>query len=419
MLRSIEESRNLLKRLDFYLKYAWRSVLRGGQRTFFAILCVAVGVGALVALQSLAVSIRDTLIGDIQARAGGDVVARANSFDALSGATYTTLSPEARQYLDQLKTKGSVQEWTALASNGIQIKGYFSFPPTLYVIDPSRFPLYGKVQMDEPANGDFRQLLSQPNTIIISKYLWEKNSYKLGQEIEVTGLAGNNNSGKSAKLKIVGMVKPDVPGVGFDAGLIFGFGITSEQTAGTFLDASATANSDSSIFLKTAPGTDNQALVQQVDAARASLPGSNGNFTTNYDLFYRVQTATQIQEQVSRNLDIVDSLLSYVGLLAILIGGIGVVNTMLVVIGRRTTEIATVKALGLKNRQSVTIFTLEALILGILGSLAGIVVGEALGFGIKGVAEGLFFRPLNWGIYPGPVIVGLIVGILTSGVFGF
>lgn len=407
-----------MKRFDFYLKYAWRSVWRGGQRTFFAILCVAVGVGALVALQSLAVSIRDTLIGDIQARAGGDVVARANSIDALSGATYTTLSSEARQYLDQLKTKGTVQDWTALASNGMQIKGYFSFPPTLYVIDPSHFPLYGKVQMEEPANSDFRQLLSQPNTIIISKYLWEKNSYKLGQEIEVTGLAGNNNSGKSAKLKIVGMVKPDVPGVGFDSGLIFGFGITSEQTAGTFLDASATDNSDSSVFLKTAPGTDNKALVPQIDAARASLTNSSG-FNTNYDLFYRVQTATEIQEQVSRNLDIVDSLLSYVGLLAILIGGIGVVNTMLVVIGRRTTEIATVKALGLKNRQSVTIFTLEALILGIMGSIAGIVVGEALGFGIKGVAEGLFFRPLNWGIYPGPVIVGLIVGILTSGVFGF
>ncbi len=400
-----------MKRLDFYFKYAWRSILRGGQRTVFAILCVAVGVGALVALQSLAVSIRETLTGDIQARAGGDIVARVNYYTSdVPTSEFRTLLADSQQFLDKLKADGRIQEWSTLLPTGIQIKGYFSFPPTLYTIDPTHFPLYGKVEMVEPAGGDFRQLLSQPNSIIISKYLWEKNDYKLGQEIEVTGLAGNNASGRSAKLKIVGMVRPDVPGLTFDTGLLFGFGIASQQTAGTFLDSANLVNSNSSVFIKTASGIDNKALAIQIEAA-----------TTNFNvaLFYNVQTATEIQEQVSKNLNLVDDLLSYVGLLAILIGGIGVVNTMLVVIGRRTTEIATVKALGLKIRQTLTIFTIEALILGTLGSLAGVVVGELLGFGIKGVAEGLFFRPLNWGLYPGPILIGLIVGIVTAGVFGF
>jgi len=77
-----------LKRLNFYLKYAARSIRRGGQRSFFAILCVAVGVAALVALQSLAVSIKDTLTGDIQARAGGDVVARYSPDSTTSASSW-------------------------------------------------------------------------------------------------------------------------------------------------------------------------------------------------------------------------------------------------------------------------------------------------------------------------------------------
>ncbi|HEX2910172.1 MAG TPA: FtsX-like permease family protein [Chloroflexia bacterium] len=400
-----------MTRLNFYLKYAWRSVLRGGQRSFFAVLCVAVGVAALVALQSLSASIRDTLIGDINTRAGGDVIA--------TGVTLNNAptSDTASQYLNQLKSSGQITDWAALYRTNIQIRGYFSFPPTLYSVDPAHFPLYGKVEMVEPSGGDFRQLLSQPGSIIVSKYLWDKNGYKLGQELEVAGQAGTTTSAKTARLKIVGMVKPDLPGVGFDAGLIFGFALTSQQTATTFINLNADNGPDPTYYIKTPPGTDNNRVVRLLQSAALSM----GTSFEGYDsgLFYRVQTATELQEQIGKNLNLVDDLLSYVGLLAILIGGIGVVNTMLVVIGRRTTEIATVKALGLKTRQTLTIFTLEALILGTMGSIVGVVLGVALGFGIKGVAEGLFFRPLNWGFYPGPIIIGLIVGILTSGVFGF
>ncbi len=405
-----------MKRLGFYFKYAGRSVRRGGQRSFFAILCVAVGVAALVALQSLAVSIKDTLIGDIQARAGGDVVAKVS----LDSTSPTGLSPANRQFLDSLKSEGIVQDWTTLTSNSIQIKGYFSFPPTLYSIEPDKFPLYGKVEMLQPAGGDLRRLLAEPNTIVLSKYLWEKNDYKLGQEIEVTSFSTNaNNAGKATKLKIVGEVKPDIPGLTIDPGLIFGFGMASDQTATSFLSEVSSTQAPS-VYLKAAPGIDNNRL-----AARLK-DFSNGRYSDaklgTYDAsqgFDSITTALELQQDVADNLVYVEDLLSYVGLLAMLIGGIGVVNTMLVVIGRRTTEIATVKALGLKTRQTLTIFTLEALILGVLGSILGIILGVALGYGVKGVAEGLFFRPLNWGIYPQPILIGLLVGTITAGVFGF
>lgn len=391
-----------MKRIGFYIKYAWRSVVRGGQRSFFAVLCVAIGVASLVALESLAQSISDTLLGDIQARTGGDVIARpARLEDTASG----TISDNIRNSLNNLKTQGLITDWTALATSSPQVGGYFGFPPTFYSIDPAHYPLYGELKILEPAGKNLRELITPPNTVVISKNLWEKQGYKLGQELEVNGGQG----GKVLKLKIVGESSVDIPGVLIGPGQFFGFGFTSNETAANFLNEQDLVPTD--YFIKTAKADQ---IKQTLFALR--VPDNKG---VNSPAFGSVQTAADQQAQITRGVNVTSDLLSYVGLLSLLIGGIGVINTMLVVIGRRTTEIATVKALGLKTRQTLFIFTLEATVLGTIGSILGIVLGELLGLGVKGVAEGFFARPLNWGFYTGPVIIGLVVGILTSAVFGF
>ncbi len=384
-----------MKRINFYFKYAWRSVLRGGQRTFFAILCVAVGVAALVALQVLGSSIEATLTGDTKAQAGGDVVARVSSA-ALSGRVSSRFDASDQALLDRLKSEGTITEWTGLiVQNDIRLKNFFSFPPSLYAVDPKIYPLYGNLEILQPKdNKNLNQLLSQPNSVIVSKNLWEKLDLKLGQEIEAAG--GN---GQNVKLKVVAESNIVLPGVIFGPGQFFGYLMVSQETIATMYDSSELA--PSTIFVKTPNDT---AMAQ----AKTAL---NRRFDA--------QTAYDIQSQLTRGISITQDFLSYIGLLSLLVGGIGVINTMLVVIGRRTTEIATVKALGLKTRQTLFIFTLEALLLGVMGSILGVVLGELLGLGIKGVAEGFFARPLAWSLYPTPIIIGMIVGILTSAVFGF
>ncbi|MEI6044334.1 MAG: FtsX-like permease family protein [Chloroflexota bacterium] len=398
-----------MKRLKFYLKYAWRSVMRGGQRSFFAVLCVAVGVATLVALQSLSYSISDTLTGDTQARTGGDLVASLTLPGGESNATFNTT---LRTKLDELKTKGTITDWTPLTTVTPQIVGYFGFPPVFYVVDPAKYPLYGELKILEPSGKSLRELISTPNAVVISRNLWEKQNYHLGQEIEVG--AGQGQGGKTTKLKIVGEAATDIPGVIFGPGQFFGFGFTSFETTANFLKEAgldeALLASDAYFIKSTQPQQAKMAL------QALSIPAESGSSTVIFD---RVQTAADLQAQLARGLDVTELMLSYVGLLSLLIGGIGVINTMLVVIGRRTTEIATVKALGLKTRQTLFIFTLEATILGVMGSILGVILGELLGLGIKGVAEGLFARPLNWGLYFGPMVIGLVIGILTSAVFGF
>ena len=62
------------KRLSFYLKYALRSLRRERQRSLFAAFCVAVGVGAVVAMQSLGLVVTDAMSENVKAIVGGDIV---------------------------------------------------------------------------------------------------------------------------------------------------------------------------------------------------------------------------------------------------------------------------------------------------------------------------------------------------------
>src|SRR5205085_10703730 len=85
---------------------------------------------------------------------------------------------------------------------------------------------------------------------------------------------------------------------------------------------------------------------------------------------------------------------------------------------RRSTEIATIKALGMDAGQTVRIFVIEAAILGLIGSALGLLLGEGLSLLMSQVAEGFVGRHLAYNFYPQPLVVGLVTGIITAVVFG-
>jgi len=101
-----------------------------------------------------------------------------------------------------------------------------------------------------------------------------------------------------------------------------------------------------------------------------------------------------------------------IGGMALLVGGIGIMNIMLVSVTERTREIGIRKAIGARRRDIITQFLIEAVILCLLGGLVGI----ALGFGIAlAVAE---VTPLPARVSVGSVILGFGVSTLVGLVFG-
>ncbi|MBZ0276048.1 MAG: FtsX-like permease family protein, partial [Anaerolineae bacterium] len=131
-----------------------------------------------------------------------------------------------------------------------------------------------------------------------------------------------------------------------------------------------------------------------------------------------VRTVPDLFKQNQQIADIVGSFIVVMGLGALLIGGVGIINTMLVMVNRRTEEIAALKTFGLKGGQIGLIFITEALLLGLAGSVVGSLFGIVLSGLANAYGQTLIQQPLVFRIYPQALLFGGALGVVISAVFG-
>ena len=132
-----------------------------------------------------------------------------------------------------------------------------------------------------------------------------------------------------------------------------------------------------------------------------------------------VETAAARLPELEDTTDVMGRVIMVAGLASLAIGGIGIFNTMQVIVGRRTQEIGVLKALGLKGRQVTLLFMAEGLALGVVGSVAGVVLGIALSLALTGLGERFLQTEVESQLQTAPIYTGLIVGIVATTIFGF
>jgi putative ABC transport system permease protein len=168
-------------------------------------------------------------------------------------------------------------------------------------------------------------------------------------------------------------------------------------------------STDMMLQMRTQSGTLRTSL-GQVEAVLRRQRGLKYNQEDDFDL----QTANRIIEQF-------DSIVIYFGLFAIaissvglLVGGIGVMNIMLVSVTERTREIGIRKAIGARKRDIVRQFLFEAMTLTFLGGLLGTIVAIAISFIIKVLVPTLPAAVPAWAVISGLIVstsIGLIFGV--------
>jgi ABC-type antimicrobial peptide transport system permease subunit len=110
-------------------------------------------------------------------------------------------------------------------------------------------------------------------------------------------------------------------------------------------------------------------------------------------------------------------LLGAIAAISLLVGGIGIMNIMLVSVSERTHEIGLRKAVGAKNRNILQQFLWEAIVVTLLGGLIGIILGLLLTFLIT---LGANYAGFTWKFTfsTGAVVMGLGVSVVSGVVFG-
>jgi macrolide transport system ATP-binding/permease protein len=127
---------------------------------------------------------------------------------------------------------------------------------------------------------------------------------------------------------------------------------------------------------------------------------------------FQVRNTASLQEAVSATADTLTALLGSVAAISLIVGGIGVMNIMLVSVTERTREIGIRMATGARRRDILLQFNIEALVVCGIGGL----IGVALGLGIASTVQA-FGMPVSFS--PGPAILAFSCAFLTGVVFGY
>jgi len=127
---------------------------------------------------------------------------------------------------------------------------------------------------------------------------------------------------------------------------------------------------------------------------------------------FSVADQTQLLSTATSVYSLLTVLLAGVASISLVVGGIGIMNIMLVSVRERTREIGIRKAIGAKNRDILLQFLVEALVLSILGGLIGIVIGL--------VASALIGQIAGWGFVfnPATLIAATLFSLVVGVVFG-
>lgn len=158
----------------------------------------------------------------------------------------------------------------------------------------------------------------------------------------------------------------------------------------------------STIFAFTQKGFDPEDVVESI---KKDLRKHRGVKEGEED--FSVSTASQTIEQLNQILDIVTIVIVGIAAISIIVGGIGIMNTMYTTVIERTKEIGVIKALGAKNGQIMFLFLVESGMLGLVGGLIGLI----LGLGIAKLGEYLAVA-LGADIFKIHISITLVVGAL-------
>jgi len=365
------------------LTYAVRSLARGGQRTLLAILCVAVGVLALVALESAGGMVNASLTGNVRALNGGDL-----------SLTDVRLTADQLAYFDQLLAAGSITGYTGVAATQGSATGRQPVAriDRILAVDPARFPLAGAPAFDAPGGGTFATALSGAS-IVLTRDLAARLGVGVGDPCAVT-LA----DGRPASLTVGGVI----------------------ANAGLFQQPELLLPLDTytSLRLATAPPLMYSAVYADVPGhAAAAADAVKAALLARFDRGLVLTTAVLLDQNRQQVHDI-RAFLNVAGLVALLIGGMGIVNTMQVLLRRRRAEIAMLKAAGYRQRDLLALFGLEAALIGLLGGALGAAAGAGASLLARPLFERAFSLTLPATLDPATVGLGVVMGIATALIFG-
>lgn len=386
--------------INEYFKIAIRNLRTRSLRSWLTILGIIIGVFLIISLLSLSEGMKAMITQQLRALGGetifimpGDLSNPIAMF--LSGAKLE------REDLEAIKKTAGVEEVVSMAYQALVVR-YENEGKTIFITGISweeGKEILEKFQGWSLKNG--RWPIAGKREVIIGS-LVEREVFtervKVGSEFTIKG----------KKFKVVGILnslgnKQDDTSITLDLPLYQD--LTGEKR-GTAQLAMVTIKS----------GTDvNKAAEDIRDNLQKTRKRRVGADVADFSVI----TSEKMSGIAGSILAVIQFAVMAFASIAIIVGGIGIMNTMYTSVRERTREIGIMKAIGAKNSAIITIFLMEAGIIGLLGGAGGTILGAGMAKLIEsyGQVHPLFYFSAS--ITPGLIIFGLVFSFLVGCLAGF
>jgi putative ABC transport system permease protein len=375
-------------RLDDIVRFSMNSLFHRGLRSWLTIFGVVIGVAAVVSIISIGSGTQQVIssqLGGLGANiltvnlgggragnaafGGGIEVQRASS-------TTTTIQNLSVKEVQTIRTVPGVQYVGGIVSGRASVN-YLSQTISLSVtgVDPLAWKAMTTTQLD---SGRFLTQ-SDTNSIVIG--------YSVANTVFKTPLVINTQISVDGKaFKIVGILQQSGGFGGSDNSIIM------------------TADSARTVVSDVLP---NQFSSIQVQVSDPSIANSTSNaieqkllvlrHVTENTKDFSITSSLSIQQTISTVTNTLSLFLVGIAAISLLVGAIGIANTMFMSVMERTRQIGVLKALGTTDVEITKLFLVESSIMGLIGGLMGIF----LGFIASGIVSELGVRFLTTGGGPG------------------
>ncbi len=381
-----------------HYRLAKSAIKENRTRSFLTCLGIAIGVASIILILSLMGSISN-LVKDQTKEIGADliVVRPSSTKDSVTNIVEELTSANSFQQSSLTATDvaaiKSVEHVTAAAPIAISTNTVESEKNTFDSV-----PILG-------TNADFIKI--EPLALRYGSFLTdaeESKSVILGRTLSlalfntINSTVGKTITIMGEKFMVVGVLDEieksiNFDNVDFDNALIMDINTLDKVTGSTQIQQ---------INIK-AENTDSLATISDnIKTTLEKHKQGDKNFSVAY--------GDQITHPASNLFTIVSGMLTIVAAISLVVGGIGVMNIMLVSVAERNHEIGIRKAVGASSRNILMQFLFEALILSILGGIFGLVLGYILAFLLSVITP---FAPyVSWEILAITLLTTLVVGIL-------
>jgi len=373
--------------LRFVLALAVRESRASRRRLGLLVLAIAVGVGALVAINSFTDNLQESVRAQAQALLGADLsLSSGQPFSAKTESLLRDLQAAGREGPERPRT-ARVTSFGAMAffprTTGTRLVQVTAAEPG--------YPFYGRIET-APA-GEWERLADRGGALVDASLL-----AALGASVGDTLALGE------ARFTVRGTVV-NVPG---DVGVRTAFGprvfITAARVPETALLGGMGARGRYEAFLELPRGVPAQRLA---DRFRSAFQAERVN----------LRTVSEDQSRMNETLSRLGRYLGLVALVALLLGGLGVASAVHVFIRRKLETVAVLRCLGARASVVLAVYLVQAAAIGFLGSLLGAGLGVLVQLALPRLLRDFLPVDVAWSPSVSAIAGGMALGLWVAGAF--